>query len=81
GRDCGFDGKTVIHPQQVAGANAAFAPGPEELAWAARIAPVFDLAENAGKGVIRIEGRMVERLHADMAKRLLALAAAIAAKG
>jgi len=81
GRDCGFDGKTVIHPQQVAGANAAFAPGPVELAWAARIAPVFDLAENAGKGVIRIEGRMVERLHADMAKRLLALAAAIAAKG
>jgi len=81
GRDCGFDGKTVIHPKQVAGANSAFAPGAEELAWAARIAPVFDAPENAGKGVVRIEGRMVERLHADMAKRLLALAAAIAAKG
>lgn len=80
-RDCGFDGKTVIHPKQVAGANAAFAPGAEELAWAARIAPVFDLAENAGKGVVMVEGRMVERLHADMAKRLLQLAEAIAAKG
>jgi citrate lyase subunit beta/citryl-CoA lyase len=81
GRDCGFDGKTVIHPKQVAGANAAFAPAADELAWAARIAGVFDRPENAGKGVVMVEGRMVERLHADMAKRLLALAEAIAARG
>lgn len=81
GRDCGFDGKTVIHPKQVAGANAAFAPDAEELAWAARIAGVFDERENAGKGVVRVDGRMVERLHAEMAARLLAVAAAIAARG
>lgn len=81
GRDCGFDGKTVIHPKQVAGANEAYAPEADEIAWAARIAGVFELAENAGKGVVMVEGRMVERLHADMAKRLLALAAAIAARG
>lgn len=81
GRDCGFDGKTVIHPKQVAGANAAFAPGEAEIAWAARIAGVFDVPENAGKGVVSVDGRMVERLHADMAKRLLALDAAITARG
>jgi citrate lyase subunit beta/citryl-CoA lyase len=80
-RQCGFDGKTVIHPAQIAGANEAFAPDADELAWASRIAAVFDEPENAGKGVVRVEGRMVERLHADMAKRLLALAEAIAAKG
>ena len=80
-RQCGFDGKTVIHPSQIAGANAAFAPGAEELVWASRIAGVFDEPENAGKGVVRVEGRMVERLHADMAKRRLALAEAIAARG
>jgi citrate lyase subunit beta/citryl-CoA lyase len=81
GRDCGFDGKTVIHPRQVAGANEAFAPGEDEIAWAARIAGVFDEPENVGKGVVMVEGRMVERLHAEMAQRLLGLAAAIAARG
>ncbi|ODT14956.1 MAG: malyl-CoA thiolesterase [Kaistia sp. SCN 65-12] len=81
GRDCGFDGKTIIHPKQVAGANAAFAPGEDEIAWAGRIAGVFDTPENAGKGVVMVEGRMVERLHAEMAQRLLALAAAISARG
>ncbi|BCP55371.1 citrate lyase subunit beta [Kaistia sp. 32K] len=81
GRDCGFDGKTVIHPRQVDGANAAFAPSAEEIARATRIAGVFDLAENAGKGVVMVDGRMVERLHADMAQRLLRLAEAIAARG
>ena len=81
GRDGGFDGKTVIHPKQVEGANAAFAPDAAEIAWASRIAGVFDLAENGGKGVVMVEGRMVERLHAEMAQRLLALAEAIAARG
>jgi citrate lyase subunit beta/citryl-CoA lyase len=81
GRDCGFDGKTVIHPKQIAVANEAFAPSAEELAWASRIACVFDAAENAGKGVVQVDGRMIERLHADMAQRLLALAAAIEARG
>ncbi|WEK50645.1 MAG: CoA ester lyase [Candidatus Kaistia colombiensis] len=80
-RQCGFDGKTVIHPAQISGANAAFAPDAGELAWATRIAFIFDEPENADKGVVRVEGRMVERLHADMARRLLALAEAIAAKG
>ncbi|WP_018183295.1 HpcH/HpaI aldolase/citrate lyase family protein [Kaistia granuli] len=81
GRDCGFDGKTVIHPKQIEGANAAFAPDAAELAWAARIAGVFDEPDNAGKGVVSVDGRMVERLHAEMAGRLLALAKAIAARG
>ena len=80
-RQCGFEGKTVIHPAQIAGANAAFAPAAGELAWARRIAGVFEEPENVEKGVVRIEGRMVERLHADMAKRLLAVAEAIAARG
>lgn len=80
-RQCGFDGKTVIHPAQIAGANTAFAPGTEEVAWAHRIAGVFEEPENVEKGVVRIEGRMVERLHTEMAKRLLAVAEAIAARG
>jgi citrate lyase subunit beta/citryl-CoA lyase len=81
GRECGFDGKTVIHPKQVAGANEAYAPGAEELAWATRIAGLFDAPEHAGKGVVRVDGRMVERLHAEMARRVLALSEAISKRG
>jgi len=77
-RDLGFDGKTLIHPQQIAPCNAAFSPTAEEVAWARKIIAAFDLAENAHKGVIQIEGRMVERLHADMARRTVAIADAIA---
>jgi citrate lyase subunit beta / citryl-CoA lyase len=77
-RDLGFDGKTLIHPQQIAPCNAAFSPTPEEVAWARKIIAAFDLPENAGKGVIQVEGRMVERLHAEMARQVVAIADAVA---
>ena len=77
-RDAGFDGKTLIHPGQLALANSTFAPDAQEVERARQIAEVFDRPEHAGKGAIAIDGRMVERLHADMARRTLALAAAIA---
>lgn len=76
-RDCGFDGKTLIHPAQVATANAIFAPDEAELARAKAILAAFDRPENAGKGAIQLDGRMVELLHADMARRTVALADAI----
>ena len=78
-RDLGFDGKTLIHPQQIAPCNEAFSPTADEVAWARKIIAAFELPENANKGVIQIEGRMVERLHADMARRTVAIADAVAA--
>ncbi len=75
----GFDGKTLIHPRQIEAANLAFSPNPEEVAWARAIVAAFDAPENAAKGVIRVEGRMVELLHLDEARRLIAVADAIAA--
>jgi citrate lyase subunit beta/citryl-CoA lyase len=78
GRDGGFDGKTLIHPDQIAVANETFAPSAEEIESARAIVAAFDRPENAGKGAINLNGRMVERLHAEMAKRTLALAEAIA---
>jgi citrate lyase subunit beta/citryl-CoA lyase len=78
-RDMGFDGKTLIHPNQIAAANAAFAPSAEEVAQARAIIAAFDLPENEDKGVIALEGRMVERLHAEMARRTVAIAEAIEA--
>ncbi len=77
-RDLGFDGKTLIHPQQIATCNAAFSPNEEEVAWARKIITVFELPENRNKGVIQVDGRMVEILHADMARRTVAIADAIA---
>jgi citrate lyase subunit beta/citryl-CoA lyase len=77
GRDLGFDGKTIIHPNQIAAANAAFSPNAEDIAQAKYIIAAFELPENAGKGVVALDGRMVERLHADMARRTLAIAQAI----
>jgi citrate lyase subunit beta / citryl-CoA lyase len=77
-RDLGFDGKTLIHPKQIDACNAAFSPAPEEVEAARKIIAAFDLPENQGKGVIQIEGRMVERLHADMARRTVEIADAIA---
>lgn len=76
-RDMGFDGKTLIHPNQVARANETFAPSADEVARARAIIAAFDLPENASKGAIQLDGRMVERLHAEMAKRSVALAEAI----
>jgi citrate lyase subunit beta / citryl-CoA lyase len=77
----GFDGKTLIHPRQIEAANRAFTPTPDEVAWARTIVEAFDSSENAAKGVLRVEGRMVERLHLDEARRLIAVADAIAARG
>src|ERR1700728_4558427 len=77
-RDLGFDGKTLIHPKQIEACNAAFSPTPEEVEAARKIIAAFDLPENQGKGVIQIEGRMVERLHADMARRTVEIADMIA---
>ncbi len=79
GRDLGFDGRTLIHPSQVAAANAVFAPDEAELTKARAVIAAFDLPENAGKGAIQLDGRMVELLHAEMARRTVALADAIAA--
>ena len=77
GRDCGFDGKTLIHPDQIAVANEVFAPSPGEVENAQAIVAAFEQPENAGMGAINFGGRMVERLHAEMARRTLALAEAI----
>ena len=80
GRDFGFDGKTLIHPGQIAICNAVFSPDTSEVEWARKIIAAFARPENAGKGALQIDGRMVERLHAAMAERTVAMAAAIAAK-
>jgi citrate lyase subunit beta/citryl-CoA lyase len=81
GRDLGFDGKTLIHPNQVAAANEVFAPPAEEVERARAIIAAFERPENQAKGAIALDGRMVERLHAEMARRTVALAEAIAARG
>ncbi len=78
GRDMGLDGKTLIHPSQIDICNEAFAPTSAEVESAAAIIEAFALPENAGKGAIQLNGRMVELLHADMARRTLAIAGAIA---
>jgi citrate lyase subunit beta / citryl-CoA lyase len=80
GRDLGMDGKTLIHPSQIDICNAAFSPAAEDVAEARAIVDAFDRPENAGRGAISLEGRMVERLHAAAARRLLALAAAVEAR-
>jgi len=77
-RDLGFDGKTLIHPRQIEPCNEAFSPTAEEVDAARKIIAAFDLPENENKGVLQIEGRMVERLHAEMARRTVAIADAIA---
>jgi citrate lyase subunit beta/citryl-CoA lyase len=80
-RDLGFDGKTLIHPNQIAPCHAAFTPSAEEMAQARAIIAAFDRPENQDKGVIALDGRMVERLHADIARRTVAIADAIAERG
>ncbi|CAL74312.1 putative citrate lyase beta chain (Citrase beta chain) (Citrate (pro-3S)-lyase beta chain) (Citryl-CoA lyase subunit) (citE) [Bradyrhizobium sp. ORS 278] len=77
-RDLGFDGKTLIHPGQIDACNAIFTPPAVEIAEARKILAAFELPENASRGAIQIDGRMVERLHAEMAKRTIAIADAIA---
>jgi citrate lyase subunit beta / citryl-CoA lyase len=80
GRDMGFDGKTLIHPNQIEPCNVAFSPSADDVALARKIIAAFDLPENKDKGVVQLDGRMVERLHADMARRTVAIAEAIEAR-
>jgi citrate lyase subunit beta/citryl-CoA lyase len=77
GHDLGFDGKTLIHPSHIDACNAIFTPPAEEVAEARKIIAAFALPENASRGAIQLEGRMVERLHAEMARRTIAIADAI----
>ncbi len=79
GLEFGFDGKTLIHPSQIDICNETFAPTAAEIAQAKAVIAAFDLPENQAKGVLQIDGRMVELLHQQMAKRTLAIADAIAA--
>jgi citrate lyase subunit beta/citryl-CoA lyase len=81
GRDLGFDGKTLIHPDQIVACNAIFTPPAEEVAEARKIIAAFEQPENASRGAIQLDGRMVERLHAAMARRTIEIADAIAAMG
>jgi citrate lyase subunit beta/citryl-CoA lyase len=80
GRDLGMDGKTVIHPKQLEPCNAVFAPDAEDVAFAQKIIQAFAEPDNADKGALRIDGKMVERLHAEMAAKTVAMANAIAAR-
>jgi citrate lyase subunit beta / citryl-CoA lyase len=79
GRDLGFDGKTLIHPSQVGPCNEAFSPTPDEVVAAERIIAAFEEAARDGRGVVTVDGRMVENLHVDEARRVLAVQAALAA--
>jgi citrate lyase subunit beta/citryl-CoA lyase len=80
-RDLGFDGKTLIHPGQIEACNAIFTPPAEQVAYARKVIAAFERPENTARGAIQIDGQMVERLHAEMAKRTIAIADAIAAIG
>jgi len=79
GLEFGFDGKTLIHPSQIDVCNAVFAPTDEEVARARAIIAAFALPQNAGKGVIKVDGKMTELLHLDEAKRVVSVAEAISA--
>src|SRR3954471_8252910 len=78
-RDLGFDGKTLIHPGQIEACNAIFTPPADEVAQARKIIAAFERPENTARGAISLDGQMVERLHADMARRTIAIADAIGA--
>lgn len=79
GLELGFDGKTLIHPKQVDAANRVFAPSAEEIAWSKKIIDAFEAAEKDGKGVVLVDGKLIENLHVTNARRLVATAEAIAA--
>ncbi len=80
GADFGMDGKTIIHPGQIAACNEIFAPSKDEIATAQSIIEAFNLPENKGKGAINLNGRMVELLHCEIAKKTIAVAEAIKEK-
>jgi citrate lyase subunit beta/citryl-CoA lyase len=77
GRELGFDGKTLIHPNQIGPANAAFAPSAAEIEWSRRIIAAHAAAAAAGKGVVLVDGKLIESLHVENARRLLGLAEGI----
>lgn len=79
GAELGFDGKTLIHPSQIDPANAAFAPSEDEVAQARRVIEAWEAGLAEGKGVIQLDGRMIENLHVDNARRAVEMAEAIAA--
>ncbi|MEO6571350.1 MAG: CoA ester lyase [Ilumatobacteraceae bacterium] len=81
GKALGFDGKTLVHPGQVEPANEVWAPTREQIEHAGRVIQAFEAAEAEGRGVITVDGRMIENLHVDDARRVLALDDAIAALG
>lgn len=81
GKLLGFDGKTLVHPSQVELANEVWAPGVDEIDYATRVIAAFDAAVAEGRGVITVDGRMIENLHVDNARRVLAVADAISALG
>jgi len=81
GRAFGFDGKTLIHPSQLDECNRVFAPSDADVEDARKVIAAFDLPENKGKGAIKVDGRMVELLHAEIARQTVAMADAIAAQG
>jgi len=78
GAELGFDGKTLIHPKQLQAANDAFGPSEDEVRLSRRIIDAYAAAEAEGKGVVVVDGKLIEKLHVDHAKRVVALAEAIA---
>lgn len=77
GVDFGFDGKTLIHPKHLEICNRVFSPSPADLAWSRAVIAAFNAPENSGKGALRVDGKMAERLHLAQAERLVAVAEAI----
>ena len=75
----GFDGKTLVHPSQVEPANELFAPSEEEIEYSRRVIEAFDAGIAEGRGVITVDGRMIENLHVDNARRAIAIDEAIRA--
>jgi citrate lyase subunit beta/citryl-CoA lyase len=78
GRELGFDGKTLIHPKQISPANLAYAPSPEDIVWSRRVIAAHAEAEAAGKGIVLVDGKLIEGLHVENARRLLGLAEELA---
>ena len=79
GKQFGFDGRTLIHPSQVEPCNEVYAPSADEIEHSRKVIAAFDEAQAEGRGVVTVDGRMIENLHVDNAQRILAVADAIAA--
>ncbi len=74
-----MNGKTLIHPKQLEACNTAFAPSLADVEWAKKMIAAFELPENSDKGAVQVDGKMVERLHAEIGTRTVAIAKAIPA--